>query len=131
MDSDPSDNKRELPKKKLSSNQLLHKYVKARIYDQQRGDQANAPKWQPYKGDPEDLERFIRQLENVWVLESDRYKKGITKIHYVANLLQKNSTDKHKDPVKWYEAYHPKIVLEAACRLPGGATATLDPVCCA
>ena len=30
--------------------------------------------------------------------------------------------------MKWYEAYHPKIDLAAARRLPGGAKATLDPV---
>ena len=74
LDSDPSDNEGELPKKKLTSNQLLHKYVKAMIADQKRRDKADAPKPQPYKGDPEDLERFIRQLEIVWVLESHKYK---------------------------------------------------------
>ena len=98
------------------------------IADQKRRDKADAPKPQPYKGDPEDLERFIRRLENVCVLESHRYKKDITKIRYAANLLQKNGTDRHRDPVKWYEAYHPKIDLAAARRLPGGAKATLDPV---
>ena len=30
--------------------------------------------------------------------------------------------------MKWYEAYHPKIALAAAHRLPGGAKATLHPV---
>ena len=59
-DSDPSDNEGELPKKKLTSNQLLHKYVKAMITDRKRRDKADKPKLQPYKGDPEDLERFIR-----------------------------------------------------------------------
>ena len=98
------------------------------IADQKRRDQADAPKPQPYEGEPEDLERFIRQLENVWVLECHRYKKDITKIHYAAHLLQKNGTHRHNDPVKWYEAYHPKIDLAAARRVPGGAKATLDPV---
>ena len=86
------------------------------------------PPPQPYKDDPEDLERFIRQLENVWVLESHKYKKDITKIRYAANLLQKNGTDRHRDRVKWYEPYYPKFDLAAARRLPGGAKATLDPV---
>ena len=36
-------------------------------------------------------------------------------------------TDKHRDPVKWYEAYHSKIDLAAARRLPVGANTTLDP----
>ena len=127
-DSDPSDNKGELPKKKLTSNQLLHKSVKAMISDQKRRDKVDAPKPQPYKGDPEDLERFIRQLENVWVLESHRYKEDITKIRYAINLLQKNGTDKHRDRVKWCKAYHPKVYLAAAHRLPVGAKATLDLV---
>ena len=128
-DSDPSDNEGgELPKKKSTSNQLLNKYVKAIISYQKRRDKADAPKPHPYKGDPEDLERFIRQLENVWVLDSHKYKKDITIIRYAANLLQKNGTDKHRDPVQWYEAYHPKIDLAAARRLPGGAKAILDPV---
>ena len=128
-DSDASDNEGELTKKKSTSNQLLHKYMKARISDQKRRDKADAPKPQPYKGNPKDLERFIRQLENVWVLESHKYKKDITKICYAANLLQKNGTNRHGDPVKWYEAYRPTIDLVVTRRLPGGAKATLDPVC--
>ena len=66
-------------------------------------------------------------MDNVWALEAHRYKKDITKIRYAANLLHRNTSDKHSDPVKWYEAYHPKIDLAAAQRLPGGTEATLDP----
>ena len=102
--------------------------MKAMIDDQNRRDKVDAPEPQPYKGDLEDLEWFIRQLENVWVLASHQYKKDITKIRYAANLLQKNGNERHRDPRKWYEAYYPKIDLAAACRLPGGAKATLDPV---
>ena len=65
LDSDLSENEEQLPKTKLTSNQLLHKYVKAMIADQKRKDKADAPKPQPYKGDPEDLEKFIKELENV------------------------------------------------------------------
>ena len=64
----------------------------------------------------------------MWALEAHRYKKDITKIRYAANLLHRNANHKHGDPVKWYEACHPKIDLAAAKRLPGGAKATLDPV---
>ena len=113
---------------KITSEKLLAKYISAMIKDQKHRDKADALKPQPYKGDPEDLEKFLRQLENVWVLEAHRYKKDITKIRYAANLLHRNVNDKHGDPVKWYEAYHPKIDLAAAKRLPGGAKATLDPV---
>ena len=115
-------------KKKITSEKLLEKYITAIIKDHKRRDKVKAPKPQPYKGDPEDLEGFLRQPENVWALEPQKYKKDITKIRYAANLLHRNTTDKHRDPVKWYEAYHRKIDLAAALRLPGGTRATLDPV---
>ena len=61
-------------------------------------------------------------------LESHKYTKDITKIRYAANLLHRNTTDKHCDSVKLYDAYHPKIDLQAALRLPGAAWATLHSV---
>ena len=112
--SDISNDPVEMPKKKMTSENLLHKYVKAMVQDYKRKDKADAPKPQPYKGDPKDLERFIWQLENVWALQAHKYKKDITKIRYIANLLQKNSTDKHRHPIKWYEAYHLKVDLVVA-----------------
>ena len=128
-DSDTSDNAGELPKKKLTSNPLLHKYVKAMIADQKRRDKADTSEPQTYKSDPEDLERFIRQLKNMLVLQSHKYQKHITMIRYAANPQQKNGTNQHRDPLKWYKTYYPKIDVAAApCRLLGGAKATLDPV---
>ena len=59
-----------------------------------------------------------------------KYKKDITKIGYAANVLHRNRTAKHRGPVKWYEAYHPRIDLAAELRLPGGARETLDAVWC-
>ena len=59
-DSDPSDNEGELPKVKITSEKLLAKYISTMIRDQKLGDKADAPKPQLYKGDPEDLERFLR-----------------------------------------------------------------------
>ena len=66
-------------------------YIDAMIKDHKRRDTVEAPKPQPYKGDPEDLKRFLRQLENVWALESHKYRKDITKIRYAANLLHRNT----------------------------------------
>ena len=43
-DSDPSDSEGELPKIKLTNNQLLHNHVKAMIYDEERRDKADTPK---------------------------------------------------------------------------------------
>ena len=51
-DNDPSDYEGEVSKKQLTSNYLLHKYVKAMISDHKRRDKAYAPKLQPYKVDP-------------------------------------------------------------------------------
>ena len=81
-----------------------------------------------YKDDLKDFETCIKQVEDLWVLESHKYKKDITKIHYILNLLKKYRTHKHIDAVKWYAAYHPNIDLAAAHRLPGSAKATFDPV---
>ena len=50
-------------------------------------------------------------------------KKKKKKKKYTPILQMKN-----RDPLKWYEAYHPKFNLAAAQRLPGGARVTLDPV---
>ena len=93
------------PKKKITSKKLLEQYIAAMIKDHKRRDKVEAPKPQPYKGDPEDLERFLRHLENMWVLEPHKSKKDITKIRFATNLLHRNTTDKHCDPVKWYKAY--------------------------
>ena len=116
------------PKKKINAEKLLEKYIAAIIQDHKRGDKVAVPKPRPYKDDREDLERFLRQIENVWALEPHKYKEDITKILYAANLLHRNTIHKHSDPVKWYEAYYPKIDLGAALRFPGVARATLDPV---
>ena len=88
------------PKKKITSEKLVEKYITAIIKDHKTRDKVEAPKPQPYKGDPEDLERFLRQLENLWALEPHKYKKDTTKIRYAANLLHCNTTDKDHDPVK-------------------------------
>ena len=50
-DSDASNNPYELPKKKLTSEDLLHKYVKAIAQDYKRRNKVDAPKLQPYKVD--------------------------------------------------------------------------------
>ena len=63
----------------------------------------------------------------MWALESYKYKKDITKIRYVANLLYCNTIEKHRDSVKWYVIYHHKIDLVVARRLPGEAMVVLDP----
>ena len=58
-----------------------------------------APKLKAYKGDLEDLERFIQSLENVWAIEKHKYKDDLTKIRYAANLLKRLTNRKFRDPV--------------------------------
>ena len=53
------------PKKKITSEKLLEKHITAILKDHKSRDKVEASKPQPYKGDPEDLDRFLRQLENV------------------------------------------------------------------
>ena len=57
-----------------------------------------APQPLPFKEDPEDLERFLRQLENVFALEHRTFQQDIRKIYYTANLLHRNKDDKFGDP---------------------------------
>ena len=54
-DSDSNPEVGQLPKKKLSSEKLLEKYITAMIRDHKRRDKVEAPKPQPYKGDPKAL----------------------------------------------------------------------------
>ena len=74
--------------------------------------EASKPK--AYKGDPEDLKRFIHSLENMWAINKHKYKNDLTKIRYIANLLETPTNSKFRDPVPWYKSYHPKIDLAAA-----------------
>ena len=83
----------------------------------------------PSKGDPEDLERFLRQLENVFTLQHRTFQEDIRKIWYPANLLHRNKNDKFGDPAtsSWYESYHLKIDANAAQRAPGSPIEYLNP----
>ena len=64
----------------------------------------------------------------MWAIEKRKYKDDLTKICFTANLLERPTSSKHRDPVQWYEAYHAKIHLSAARRLPGGQRAVIDPI---
>ena len=83
-DSDPDVGKP--PMKKIPSEKLLEKYITAIIKNYKRTDKVDAPNPQPEKSDPQGLESFLKQLQNVWALEPHKYKKDITKIRYSANL---------------------------------------------
>ena len=86
-----------------------------------------APQPLPFKGDPEDLERFLRRLENMFASEHQTFQQDIRKICYAANLLYKNKDDKFGDPTSWYESYYLKIDANAVQRVPGSPQDYLDP----
>ena len=86
-----------------------------------------APQPSPFNRDLEDLERFLRQLENMFALEHRTFQQDITKIRYAANLLPRNKHDKFGDPASWYESYYLKIDANAAQRVPGSQQDYLDP----
>ena len=59
-DSDSDPDVGQPPKRKITCDKLLEKYMDAIIKDHKRGDKVEAPKPQPYEGDLEDLERFLK-----------------------------------------------------------------------
>jgi hypothetical protein len=66
-----------------------------------------SPDPQSFDGNPEELERFLRQLRNMFALERRHYKQDIDKIRYASLLLKGNAA-------KWYEVYHLHIDSSAA-----------------
>ena len=86
-----------------------------------------APQPLLFKGDPENLKRFLRQLENVFALEYRTCQQDIRKIRYAANLLYRYKDNKFRDPASWYESYHLKIDAKAAQRVSGSPQDYLNP----
>ena len=73
---------------------------------------------EPFTGDPEDLERFLLQVDNKFEMEPNRFHDEVRKIRYAGQLL--------KDSVhKWYRAYHLQISERDATRVRGPID--LDP----
>lgn len=81
--------------------------------------EVKAPDPKTFKGEPEDLERFLVQLDNKFQLSSHMFRTDMHKIQYAANLLE-------GDVARWYETYHLKISSQAAARL--GIPFARDPV---
>ena len=52
-----------------------------------------------FKGDPEDLDRFLHQLEDKFSLEPSRFKTDIFRIRYTGSRLEGKA-------YKWYKSYH-------------------------
>ena len=84
-----------------------------------RNREPKAPQPTKFKGEAHDVDRFLRQCENVFILEASSFREDNTKIRYTGNLLEGNR------PVNWYEAYHNLIDQGAADRAAGNP---VDPV---
>src|SRR6266550_8717102 len=71
-----------------------------------------------FKGDPEDLDRFLHQLEDKFCLEPNRFTSDVTKIRYTGQRLEGKA-------YKCYRSYHLQISLREAYRVRG--IQELDP----
>jgi hypothetical protein len=71
-----------------------------------------SPDPQSFDGNPEELERFLRQLSTKFALERRYYKQDIDMIRYASFLLKRNAA-------KWYEADHLHIDSSAADYIRG------------
>jgi hypothetical protein len=56
-----------------------------------------------FKGEAHDVDRFLRQCENVFSIETSSFLQDTIKIGYTVNLLEGMMA------VNWYEAYHKLI----------------------
>ena len=109
--------------------------VLASMVAQDRGRARSSPRplvkmseVQPFKGDPEDLERFLVQLTNMFNLDEAFFANDMHCIQYASNLLHRTASSRFQDPSKWYETYHLLIDERAASRLPGYVPGQMDPV---
>ena len=65
---------------------------------------------EPFTGDPEDLERFLLQVDNKFEIESNRFRDNVRKIRYAGQLMKDRAH-------KWYRAYHLQISERDATRV--------------
>ena len=72
----------------------------------------------PFKGDPEDLERFLLQITNKFIMEPRRFSDDVRKIRFAGQLMKDRA-------YKWYRAYHLQISSRDATRIRGDIE--LDP----
>ena len=67
---------------------------------------------EPFTGDPEDLERFLLQVDNKFQMEPNRFRDDVRKIRYAGQLMKDRAH-------KWYRAYHLQIGERDATRVRG------------
>lgn len=65
----------------------------------------------PFKGNPDDLERFLRQIQDVFAHDKAHYSTDLDKILFTTGLLEDGAS-------AWYESIH-YLVNEESARLDG------------
>src|SRR5260221_4732710 len=85
-----------------------------------RARDPKAPQPSKLKGEAHDVDRFLRQCENVFTLEASSFRNEGSKIRYTGNLLEGSTV------VNWYEAYH-NLIDQGAANRAAGRQVQLDP----
>jgi hypothetical protein len=85
-----------------------------------RARDPKAPQPSKFKGEAHDVDRFLRQCENVFILEASSFQNDSTRIRYTGNLLEGQVV------VNWYEAYH-NLIDQGAANRAAGRQVQLDP----
>jgi hypothetical protein len=85
---------------------------------QEKRSDMKTPDPKPFKGEAEDLDRFLLQLENKFSMEPSRFESDLIKIRYTGQLLEGKA-------YKWYKSYHLQISSRDAYRVRG--IRELDP----
>ena len=73
---------------------------------------------EPFTVDPEDLERFLLQVDNKFKMEHNQFHDDVQKIRYAGQLIKDRAH-------KWYWAYHLQIRERDVTRVQGAID--LDP----
>jgi len=94
------------PKKVRKLFRLMQKHLKRHSAKDRK---IKIPDPRPFKGDADDLERFIQQLEAIFDYHKQSFRKDMNRIDYVAPLLEGAAR-------RWYDGIHPHINREAAMR---------------
>jgi hypothetical protein len=79
-----------------------------------------APQPSKFKREAHDVDRFLRQCENVFRIETSSFLQDTIKIHYTGNLLKGTAA------VNWYEAYH-NLIDQGGADRAAGQHVQLDP----
>ena len=72
----------------------------------------------PFKGDPADLDRFLLQITNKFIMEPRRFSDDVRKIRFACQLMKDRA-------YKWNRVYHLQISSRDATRIRGDIE--LDP----